>query len=83
MTLICHSSCNLLDMGMFPVEVRVAHPRKFITRSAVRLFRREKELKVALDIVEGIFAPMFGHEDAAEQLTSRVPPRPPRPEKKK
>lgn len=42
----------------------------------------EEELKVALDIVEGVLAPIFGHKDAAEKLTDRVPPRAPRPSKK-
>jgi hypothetical protein len=40
----------------------------------------EIELKVALDIVEGVFSPIFGHKDAAEKLADRVPPRAPRPE---
>jgi hypothetical protein len=35
----------------------------------------EKELTVALDIVEGIFAPIFDHTDAAANLSDRVPPR--------
>jgi Domain of unknown function (DUF4145) len=35
----------------------------------------EKELKVALDIVEGVFAPIFGHSEAAQKLVDRVPPR--------
>jgi hypothetical protein len=38
----------------------------------------EKELKVALDIVEGILAPLFDHKDAAQELADRVPPRPSR-----
>ena len=42
----------------------------------------EKELKVALDIVEGVLAPIFGHKEAAQKLTDRVPPRTPRPPKK-
>jgi hypothetical protein len=41
----------------------------------------EAELKVALDIVEGVLAPIFGHKDAAEKLTDRVPPRAPKPPK--
>ena len=39
----------------------------------------EDELKVALDIVEGVLAPIYGHRNAAEKLADRVPPRPPRP----
>jgi hypothetical protein len=35
----------------------------------------EKELKVALDIVEGVLAPIFGHREEAERLADRVPPR--------
>jgi Domain of unknown function (DUF4145) len=35
----------------------------------------EKELNTALDIVEGVFAAMYGHKDAADTLADRVPPR--------
>ena len=28
----------------------------------------EKDLKVALDVVEGVFSPIFGHKDEAERL---------------
>lgn len=42
----------------------------------------ESDLKIALDIVEGVFAPIFGHSDAAKQLANRVPARVPRPTKK-
>ena len=42
----------------------------------------EEELKVALDIVEGVLAPIFGHTEAAEKLADRVPPRAPRAPKK-
>jgi Domain of unknown function (DUF4145) len=42
----------------------------------------EQDLKIALDVVEGIFAPIFGHKDAAEKLADRVPPRVPQPPKK-
>jgi hypothetical protein len=35
----------------------------------------EEEFKVALDIVEGVLAPIFAHNDAAEKLGDRVPPR--------
>jgi hypothetical protein len=35
----------------------------------------EKELKIALDVVEGVMAPIFGHGDDAKHLTKRVPPR--------
>lgn len=41
----------------------------------------EEDLKIALDVVEGIFAPIFGHKEAAENLADRVPPRAPRPSK--
>jgi hypothetical protein len=41
-----------------------------------RAFRpTEQELKVALDVVEGVFSPIFGHKEAAEKLADRVPPR--------
>jgi hypothetical protein len=33
------------------------------------------ELTVALDIVEGILAPIFSHKDAATKLSERVPSR--------
>jgi hypothetical protein len=36
----------------------------------------EQELNVALDVVEGVFAPIFGHKTEAEKLADRVPPRP-------
>jgi Domain of unknown function (DUF4145) len=42
----------------------------------------EQDLKVALDIVEGVFAPIFSHAQAVERLADRVPPRAPRPPKK-
>jgi hypothetical protein len=35
----------------------------------------EQELKVALDIVEGVFAPIFKHKEAVEKLAVRIPPR--------
>jgi hypothetical protein len=41
----------------------------------------EQELNVALDVVEGVFAPIFGHKTEAEKLADRVPPRPQRPPK--
>jgi hypothetical protein len=43
---------------------------------------RGDELRVALDIVEGIFAPIFDHKRAATKLADRVPPRPSRPKTK-
>ena len=42
----------------------------------------EQDLKIALDVVDGIFAPIFGHKEAAEKLADRVPPRAPKPPKK-
>ena len=39
----------------------------------------EEDLKVALDVVEGVLAPIFAHKEAAEKLADRVPPRPPKP----
>jgi hypothetical protein len=42
----------------------------------------EQELNVALDVVEGVFAPIFGHRSESEKLTDRVPPRAPRSPKK-
>jgi hypothetical protein len=42
----------------------------------------EQDLKVALDVVEGVFSPIFGHMREAEKLADRVPPRAPRPAKK-
>jgi hypothetical protein len=41
----------------------------------------EEDLKVALDVVEGVLAPIFAHKEAAEKLADRIPPRPPRPKK--
>ena len=40
----------------------------------------EEEIKVALDIVEGVFAPIFAHNEKAAKLADRVPPRAPKPE---
>jgi hypothetical protein len=42
----------------------------------------EQDLKVALDIVEGVFAPIFGHMEAAEKLAHNIPPRAPTSPKK-
>lgn len=38
----------------------------------------EEDIKVALDIVEGVMAPLYAHQKRAEQMVDRVPPRPPR-----
>jgi hypothetical protein len=38
----------------------------------------EHDLKVALDVVEGIMAPLYAHQIEAEKMAERVPPRPPR-----
>jgi hypothetical protein len=35
----------------------------------------EKDLTLALDIVEGVFAPIFVHKDQAQKLSDAVPPR--------
>ncbi|MGY4235969.1 hypothetical protein ACVIIW_004916 [Bradyrhizobium sp. USDA 4449] len=35
----------------------------------------EHDLNVALDIVEGVMAPIYGHANDAQRLASRVPPR--------
>ncbi|WP_159007488.1 DUF4145 domain-containing protein [Bradyrhizobium sp. S69] len=37
----------------------------------------EQDLNVALDVVEGVMAPIFGHANEAEALAKRVPPRKP------
>jgi len=39
----------------------------------------ERELNIALDIVEGILAAIFDHSEAAATLAKRVPPRPTKP----
>jgi Domain of unknown function (DUF4145) len=39
----------------------------------------EKDLTLALDIVEGVLAPIYDHRTEAEKMADRVPPRPPRP----
>jgi hypothetical protein len=41
----------------------------------------EHDLKIVLDVVEGILSPIFGHKDAAEKLADRVPPRASKPSK--
>jgi len=41
----------------------------------------EKELNTSLDIVEGIFAAIYQHTDAALGLAKRIPPRSTRPKK--
>jgi uncharacterized protein DUF4145 len=38
----------------------------------------EEDVKVALDIVEGVMAPLYHHQSEAEKMVERVPPRPPR-----
>jgi hypothetical protein len=38
----------------------------------------EDDLDVALDIVEGVFAPIFVHQEKAQKLTDGIPPRAPR-----
>jgi hypothetical protein len=35
----------------------------------------ENDVKVALDIVEGVMAPLFHHGTKAEEMADRVPPR--------
>jgi hypothetical protein len=41
----------------------------------------EKDLMLALDIVEGVLAPIYDHRTEAEKMSDRVPPRTPRPPK--
>lgn len=38
----------------------------------------EEDVKVALDIVEGVMAPLYHHKSKAEKMADRVPARPPR-----
>jgi hypothetical protein len=38
----------------------------------------EEDVKLALDIVEGVMAPLYSHQNKAEKMADRVPPRPPR-----
>jgi hypothetical protein len=38
----------------------------------------EEDVKVALDIIEGVMAPLYHHQSKAEKMADRVPPRPPR-----
>jgi hypothetical protein len=35
----------------------------------------ESDLNLALDIIEGVFAPIFNHESEAQWLAARIPPR--------
>jgi hypothetical protein len=35
----------------------------------------DEDLNLALDIVEGVFAPIFAHKDKAQKLGDAVPPR--------
>jgi hypothetical protein len=42
----------------------------------------EKDLTLALDIVEGVLAPIYDHRTEAEKMADRVPPRRPQPSKK-
>lgn len=39
----------------------------------------EKDLTLALDIVEGVLAPIYEHQTEAEKMADRVPPRAPKP----
>jgi Domain of unknown function (DUF4145) len=41
----------------------------------------EKDLMLALDIVEGVLAPIYDHRTEAEKMADRVPPRRPKPSK--
>lgn len=42
-----------------------------------RAFRpTEDDLKLALDIIEGVMAPMYHHQFAAQEIAERVPPQP-------
>lgn len=41
----------------------------------------EENVKIALDIVEGVMAPLYHHQSKAEKMADRVPPRPPRGKK--
>src|SRR5260370_8465066 len=34
----------------------------------------ERELRIALDLVEGALAPIFGHSVEAQHITTRIPP---------
>ena len=36
----------------------------------------EEDIKVALDVVEGVMAPLYHHRSKAEKMADRVPPRP-------
>jgi Domain of unknown function (DUF4145) len=38
----------------------------------------EEDVKLALDIVEGVMAPLYHHPSKLEKMADRVPPRPPR-----
>jgi hypothetical protein len=38
----------------------------------------EEDVKLALDVVEGIMAPLYHYQRKAEHMADRVPPRPPR-----
>jgi hypothetical protein len=42
----------------------------------------EKDLTLALDIVEGVLAPIYDHRTEAEKMADSVPPRRPQPSKK-
>jgi hypothetical protein len=41
----------------------------------------EPELSLALDILEGILAPIYGHAKESSKLAKRIPPRAPKPKK--
>jgi hypothetical protein len=36
---------------------------------------KEGELRIALDVLDGVCAPIFGHVDEAKNMATRVPPR--------
>ncbi|SFM50652.1 protein of unknown function [Bradyrhizobium sp. Rc3b] len=36
---------------------------------------KEKDLRIALDVLDGVCAPIFGHGDEAKSMGKRVPPR--------
>jgi hypothetical protein len=41
----------------------------------------QQDLTVALQVVEGVLAPLYGHRQLAQSMADRIPPRAPRPPK--
>lgn len=64
---------SLIQMDTMKATLEIGHAAMH------RAYRpTEEDVKVALDIVEGVMAPLYHHRIKAEEMAGRVPPRAPR-----